>query len=59
MMILVWIIVGYLVYDYLKKNNVSSGTQENGSAMEVLKQRYVNGEIDEETFQRLSKTIKD
>lgn len=60
MMIFIWIILGLLIY-YMYKNNESLNinTQKTNSSMEVLKQRYVRGEIDDETFERMKKIIKE
>ncbi|MGD9569983.1 MAG: SHOCT domain-containing protein [Sedimentibacter sp.] len=60
MMIFIWIILGLFIY-YMYKNNESLNinTQKTNSSMEVLKQRYVRGEIDDETFERMKKIMKE
>lgn len=58
-MIFIWIILGLFIY-YLYKNNESNNipTRKTDSSMEVLKQRYVKGEIDDETFEKMKKIIQ-
>lgn len=59
MMFLFWIIIGFGIY-YLYTNrdeNSRSGSQQ--SAEDKLKERYVNGEIDTETYQHMLKTLRD
>lgn len=60
MMILVWLIIGFGVY-YLLKNNTSNSLNNRckNNSEELLKQRYVNGEIDEETYKRMWKLLND
>jgi len=59
MMILIWVLIGFGVY-YMIKEQKGSGFRSDGKTgpEETLKQRYVTGEIDEETFNRMMKTIK-
>ena len=59
MMMLVWVLIGFGVY-YMIKEQKGSGFRSGDKTgpEETLKQRYVNGEIDEETFNRMLKTIK-
>jgi len=58
-MIFIWILILVIVY-YLFKNHEAAKTVNHGeyTPEEILKQRYINGEIDEETFIRMNKTIK-
>ena len=60
MMILVWVLIGFAVY-YLITNNKAEENKNNGrkDPVEVLKQRYVSGEIDEETYRRTLKVLND
>lgn len=46
---------------YLLKNNGSldSGMPNKDKPMEILKQRYANGEIDDEEYRRMLKVITD
>lgn len=56
MMILFWILLIIVLFNISgdhKKYINTLGT----SAEEVLKMRYIKGEIDEETFQKMKKTI--
>ena len=60
MMILFLIIIGILVY-FLVKNSGNSalGGQTKNKSIEILKLRYVNGEIDDEEYERMLKIIKE
>lgn len=60
MMILFLLIIGVAVY-FLVKNNgsMSLGERSKDKSVEILKQRYVNGEIDDEEYKRMSKILKD
>ncbi len=59
MMFLFWIIIGFGIY-YLYTNRDQSATSGNRqNAEDKLKERYVNGEIDTETYQRMLKTLRD
>lgn len=60
MMILFLLILGIAVY-FLVKNSGSFafGGQTKDKSIEILRQRYVNGEIDDEEYARILKVIKD
>jgi uncharacterized membrane protein len=60
MVILVRLIIGFGVY-YLLKNNTGNGlnNQSKSNSVELLKQRYINGEIDEETYKRMLNLLND
>ena len=59
MMILVWLFLGFGIYYFIKNIGISTVKDNNGRSPEdILKERYVNGEIDEITFERMVKTIK-
>ncbi len=59
MMILVWLIIGYGIYYILKNNEMINIKSNKGDkSEELLKQRYVSGEIDEETYIKMMKVIK-
>lgn len=60
MMILVWILIGFAVY-YLVTNNKADENKKSAKAypVEALKLRYINGEIDEETYRRTLKVLND
>lgn len=57
-MYILWILVIIGVY-YLFRNHipVNSGITRESNAEEVLNKRYVNGDIDEETYLRVKKEI--
>lgn len=56
MMIFGWLIIGFIIYHLLKDRGTSFINTDN-NAEARLKERYVNGEIDEETYLRMKKTI--
>lgn len=60
MMILILLIIGFGAYYLLKdskKTNFTSTKRED--PIDILKLRYVNGEIDDETYTRMLKALKD
>jgi len=59
MMIGLYLLLGIGVY-FLFFNKGTSKIQfpNSQSAVETLEERYVNGEIDEETFKKMKETIK-
>lgn len=59
MMIFFWILIIAVIF-YLFRNHETNRTtiHSEHSPEAVLKERYVNGEIDEETFERMKKTIR-
>lgn len=58
MMILPLVLLGILVYYLLKNKDIKKILNSNKTPEETLKERYVNGEIDEETFKRMKETLK-
>lgn len=59
MMIILYVVVGYLIYEFIWKKNSGRPIEKNDQAIELLNRRYVQGEIDEATYQRLKKTISE
>lgn len=59
-MIFIWIVIGLLIY-YMYKNNTQTSIDapKRSNAEEILKERYVSGEIDDETYEKMKKTIKE
>lgn len=57
-MFVIWILLIVAGY-YLFKNHTSVdfGGKKESDALEILKKRYVIGEIDEETYLRMKKEI--
>lgn len=53
MMMLAFVVIAYVVYDQLKRKN-----DHDSQSVDALKQRYVRGEIDEETYRRIHTLIK-
>jgi putative membrane protein len=57
-MIFVWLPIGVGIYYFIKNNGTSDAKHINSRTPEdILKERYVNGEIDEITFERMTKTL--
>ena len=57
LILLILLIVG--VYFFTKRSGSGHMHGENGSVAEViLQKRYINGEIDDETYFRMLKTIR-
>ena len=59
MMFLFWIIIGFGIYYLYTHRDESTGSGSQQSAEDKLKERYVNGEIDTETYQHMLKTLRD
>lgn len=58
MMILLWIpLVVVLFYMFDDRNKYSHSHNRETTAEEVLKLRYVKGEINEEAYEKMKKTI--
>lgn len=59
MMILVWLIIGFGIYYIFKNNGINNTVSSKGvQAEELLKQRYVHGDIDDETYIEMMKVIR-
>lgn len=59
-MILIWILIGIAVYYFIKDNrNAERKKSGQKDAVEVLKLRYVNGEIDLETYKKTMEVIEE
>lgn len=59
-MMFIWIIIVFLVYHMYKNNeSLSINTRKTDSSMEVLKQRYVKGEISDDDFERMKKILQE
>lgn len=60
MMIFIWILIGFGIYFLLKNRGGTNYKIDHGTdPEETLKQRYINGEIDEEMYTRMLKIIRD
>lgn len=57
-MMLVPILLVVLVYYLLTSDKKSISIKSEDNAESILKERYVNGEIDEETFRKMRSVIK-
>jgi len=61
-MMFFWIVPCVLIYYLFKNNgefNIRNDKSSTGSAEEILKLKFVNGEIDEETFNKKMRILKD
>lgn len=58
MMIIGVIILGFLIYALVGKGEVNLGDIGKSSPENLLKERYVNGEIDEEKYLKMKETLK-
>jgi len=60
MMIFVWLIIGFGIYYLFKNRGCADGhCQKRKNYDEILKQRYVDGEIDDEQYKRMLKVLND
>ncbi|MFZ7120832.1 MAG: SHOCT domain-containing protein [Eubacteriaceae bacterium] len=57
MMLIGWVLIGVVIY-YVLKNDRGLTFSSKSSAEELLKERYVNGEIDEETYLKMKNVLK-
>lgn len=58
-MFILWILLLIAGYYFLKKHMDAAGEEKKTSqAEEILNMRYVNGEIDEETYLKMKQEIK-
>ncbi|TAK57275.1 SHOCT domain-containing protein [Patescibacteria group bacterium] len=56
-MILFWVLVLYGIIWFFRKESVSNSTHTKGNALEILKERYVKGEITKHQFEEMKKDI--
>jgi uncharacterized membrane protein len=59
MLIFTWIIAGFLIYFLFKNQDDLNSKSKNNNAEDILKAKYVKGEIDDETFNKMIKIIKE
>ncbi len=58
-MIFIWILLGIgIYYLIIEKNGKNLIDTKKDDAKEALDLRYVNGEIDDETYEKMKKLIK-
>lgn len=59
-MIFIWIIIVLLIYHVYNNNeSISINTRKPDTSMEVLKQRYVKGEISDDDYERMKKILQE
>ncbi|WP_207740811.1 SHOCT domain-containing protein [Alkalibacter mobilis] len=51
------ILIGVLIYFLATGDNFSTVVKKNNNAEELLKERFVRGEIDEETYYRMKRVL--
>lgn len=51
-----WLIIGLIIYYFFKEKGTTFTNSDKSESK--LKERYVNGEIDDETYLRMNETIK-
>ncbi len=59
MMFFGWIIIAVILYYAFGNKDGSTAFVKGKSSREVLDDRFVNGEIDEETYKRMKKTLEE
>ncbi len=60
MMLLPWLLIGGVIWILWDRSQQGSGGSHNRTpdALERLRERYVNGEIDEETYGRMKRVLE-
>ncbi len=59
MMILTFLLLGFVIYYFVSNKDVQNfKLSSNKSPEEILRERYVNGEIDEVTFKSMKEVLK-
>lgn len=59
MMIFIWLAVGFLVYSLVTSNDSKNLYRADSKSPEdILRERFVKGEIDEETYKKMMQTLK-
>lgn len=59
MMIFFWILIIAVIFYWFRDHETTKTTNHNDHSPEaILKERFVNGEIDEVTFEKMKKTIR-
>ena len=56
MMIILILMIGFAFY-YVSKSNGNVDSNHRKNSVEVSKERYANGEIDDETYKKMLKVI--
>lgn len=58
MMLLFWILLGIGIFYFIKNNDTTVvKNRKERTPEDILKERFVNGEIDEATFEKMKTTI--
>lgn len=56
--IIIIVFIVWLIVNQLNKNRQDPNISESGSALDILKKRYANGEITKEQFEQMKKELK-
>lgn len=60
MMIAILVIIVFAIYYFVKEKKVpDTGSKEAKTAEQILNERYVAGEVNEETFLRMKQIMKE
>jgi len=58
MMMILWLFFGFAMYSIFSRSRHSNSQFHNEKSPEdILKERYINGEIDEEVYKKMNKII--
>ncbi len=52
------ILIGAIIYFLMNPSNNFMSQSKEDDALRILKERYVRGEIDEETYQKMKRTLE-
>jgi uncharacterized membrane protein len=59
-MFILWVLIGIVIYYFvIKKDRIQTKQPKENEAVEVLKLRYVNGELDDQEYEKIKKMIED
>jgi len=50
-------VIGWVIFNQMNKNKRNIKSQQQESALDVLKKRYAHGDIDKEEFERMKKDL--
>jgi uncharacterized membrane protein len=59
-MFILWVLIGIGIYYFvIKKDRIETKQSKENEAVEALKLRYVNGELDDQEYEKMKKMIED
>ncbi len=59
MMLLFWLVIGFGIYYLFTNRDEEIRSEGQPTAEDKLKERFVNGDLDTETYQRMLKTLRE